>query len=76
MGCHKDRTDALDREREHGTRSDVRDRQAHPVMAADAMYDYVVGAEKDERIAITLMAARKERLSPCAAALTERGSRP
>ncbi|MBP7527565.1 MAG: PilN domain-containing protein [Syntrophorhabdaceae bacterium] len=47
-----------------------------PLMAADAMYDYVVGAEKDERVAITLMAARKERLSPCAAALTEKGLPP
>lgn len=47
-----------------------------PLTAADAMYDYVVGTERDERIAITLMAVRKERLNPCAAALTEKGLPP
>ncbi len=47
-----------------------------PLTAADAMYDYVVGAQSEERIAITLMAARKERLNPCVAALTEKGLPP
>jgi hypothetical protein len=47
-----------------------------PLSATDAMYDYVVGAEKDGRIAITLMAARKERLSPFLSALTENGLPP
>ena len=47
-----------------------------PLTAADAMYDYAVGAERDKRIAITLMAARKERLSPFVAALTEKGLPP
>lgn len=47
-----------------------------PLSAADAMYDHVVGAERDERIAITLMAARRERLSPFVAALTEKGLPP
>ena len=47
-----------------------------PLSAADAMYDHVVGAERDKRIAITLMAARKERLTPCVAALTEKGLPP
>jgi len=47
-----------------------------PLTAADAMYDHVVGAERNERIAITLMAARKERLTPFVAALTEKGLPP
>jgi hypothetical protein len=38
------------------------------------MYDYVVGAERKERIAITLMAARKERLNPCVGGIEGKGA--
>ncbi len=47
-----------------------------PLAAADAMYDFVVGAEMDGKLPISLMAARKEILSPYVAALTEKGFPP
>ncbi|HOW53136.1 MAG TPA: PilN domain-containing protein [Syntrophorhabdaceae bacterium] len=43
-----------------------------PLDAADAMYDFIAGAQADGKLSITLMAARKATVGPYVKALTER----
>ena len=47
-----------------------------PLNADDAIYDFFISGEKDNRLAISLMAARKGLLGPYVAALAEKGPAP
>lgn len=47
-----------------------------PLDAADAMYDFIAGAQEDGKLPIVLMAARKATVGPYVKALTEKGFPP